>query len=339
MSKNRRLASKASSAVIEWLVTRPPMATHLYNKKNVHDFSDRLVHEMMLSDSYRIDRYYEAIDKLVRHGDIVIDLGAGTGILSFFAAKKAEKVHAIEHASIIEIADRLAAINGFRNINFHHCNSRDFVLQGKVDIIVHEQIGGNNPLSENMIENIIDLRDRVLRPGGKILPNRFDIFLEPLQLKDDAKVPFLWEMDIHGVAFRELRGKMPRLAPIEGSISPYHYRNITPPEVQCLLCEPKPILSFDLETMGRDDLPKRVVYQNTAERDGVVDGLCIYFRAIFDDAIVLETSPLGPRTSWTMRMYRVEGMPVRKGQRVSYELGIKHARNDDTWTLNWMPDK
>src|SRR5688572_11761239 len=320
------------ASVVKRRVLRSWLAPYLHDERNEKMFTGYFVHEQMLNDALRVESYYRAISKLIKPGDIVVDLGTGTGILAFFAAKKAAKVYAIEHSAIIEVARKTAQKNGIDNVEFYRCNSRNFNLDERVDAIVHEQIGGRNPFSENMIQNILDLRERVLKKGGLIIPNRFEIYLEPIQLKESHRIPFIWESKINGIDFSFL--KPPRRGE-EGKITSYQARNITPDSVQNLLCTPKPIFKFDLETMNANELPKQIQYANTASRDGKLHGLCIYFKALFDDDIVIETSPIGQLTSWTMAMYRIETVEVRKGQRIEYDLQIGDFMDDMTWRLNW----
>ena len=55
---------------------------------------------------------------------------------------------------------------------------------------------------EAMVPNVCDLRDRLLKPGGLILPSQFELFCEPMTLHDDRRVPFIWELnDEHGFDF------------------------------------------------------------------------------------------------------------------------------------------
>lgn len=141
---------------------------------NSVDFADYKSQESMLADRARMDAYHKAIIKYIQEGQFVVDLGTGSGILAFFAASKSPaRIFALEHGRIIDFARAAADENGIANVEFIAGHSRTFEPAEKVDVIIHEQMG--SPLfGENMITNIVDLRDRVLKPGGRILPSKFE---------------------------------------------------------------------------------------------------------------------------------------------------------------------
>ena len=71
------------------------------------------VHRTMIRDRVRTEAFRRAIDSVVRRGDIVLDVGAGSGILSVFAAQAgAARVYAVERTTIAVLAQELAAANG-----------------------------------------------------------------------------------------------------------------------------------------------------------------------------------------------------------------------------------
>jgi hypothetical protein len=53
-------------------------------------------HHNMLMDARRMRGFKSAIDYMVPEGGKVLDLGGGTGVLSWFAALKADKVWCVE---------------------------------------------------------------------------------------------------------------------------------------------------------------------------------------------------------------------------------------------------
>jgi protein arginine N-methyltransferase 1 len=294
-------------------------------------FNNLHVHERMLADHVRVDAYQQAITSHVKEGDVALDLGTGTGILAFFAASRhARQVYAIDHAEIIEVAKAMAALQGLTTITFLKANSQEVTLREKVDVIVQEQMG-SWIFNENMLESVLDLRNRLLKPGGKILPAKFELYVEPVQLKEEYRVPFVWEQQLHGLDFTPLR-------PLQEDAAPDHfYRDLKALEIESFLCQPTPLLTFDLETIERSDLPIPLHYHNTVVRPGRLDGFCLYFRAIFDEQISFTTSPLeADRTHhWANLFYRVAAEPHEAGDVIEFTLNMGDVRNRNTWAWDY----
>ncbi len=75
------------------------------------------VHRTMICDRVRTEAFRHAIDSVVRPGDVVLDVGAGSGILSMFAARAgAARVYAVERTTVAVMAQELAAANGFADV-------------------------------------------------------------------------------------------------------------------------------------------------------------------------------------------------------------------------------
>jgi protein arginine N-methyltransferase 1 len=299
-----------------------------YRLRNSRAFSDVSQHERMLADHVRVETYHAAIKKHVSEGDIVVDLGTGTGILAFFAGQqRAKQVYALDHSSIIELAEKIGEANGLKNVSFLRMHSSQFAPPEKVDVIIHEQIG-DALLNEDMVRNICELRDKVLAPGGIILPGKFELFVEPARLKETLRVPFLWENDIHGIRYDVSQNWV--RANVE---NPPQSRRITPEDVAEFLCEPQSVLSIDLLTARPDDVPRQIAFRKVAAKSGFMDGYCLYFDVLFDSELSLSTSPFAERTHWNCQIFRTERLFVQEGDEFEVTFDIPNVRDVTTWRV------
>lgn len=307
----------------------PAVRELLYSVSNRELFSDLFWHEKMLSDTSRIEAYREGLRKHVKPGDVVFDLGTGTGILSLLASLSRPKIiYAIEHSSFISVAEEIARRNGVDCITFVRSNSRDFVPPERGDVIIHEQMG-QVIFGENMIDNLLDLKARALKPGGKILPGLFKLFVEPVALKEQYRVPFIWEIPGLGFDLGHLKDD-----PRANQFKParYLHRTIMNCEVESCLGEPQPLFAFDInEISGEGDIPRNFEVSREIVRDGQLDGLVIYFEAGFDESVGLSTSPLARQTNWRNVLFRLPRQAVRRGDKLSYTLALPDLRDFGSW--------
>ena len=125
----------------------------------------------MICHRVRTGAFRRAIDSVVRPGDIVFDVGAGSGILSVFAARAgAARVYAVERTSAAALAQEFAAANGVAEIvQVIHGDITDLEPPERVDVIVSEWLGGFG-IDEGMLVPVIVARDRWLKPGGVMIP-------------------------------------------------------------------------------------------------------------------------------------------------------------------------
>src|SRR5262245_8788621 len=95
-------------------------------------------HQWCISDPVLMPAYREAIGRTVRPGDVVVDLGAGTGILSYMACQAgAGRVYAVEPTEIIALIPQLTADNGFADpVILKKCESFDLELPEKADVLI-----------------------------------------------------------------------------------------------------------------------------------------------------------------------------------------------------------
>lgn len=328
-----------------WLLARPRLAawvfgapTHSsseedYTAFNRWYFSQFGEQEKMLADRPRMAFYHAAIQQTIRPGTRVIDLGTGTGILAALAARQgAAVVYAIDHSEILDQARLLALHNRVERIEFISANSRQFQLPEKVDVILHEQMG-DYLFDEGMVANILDLRDRLLKPGGLIVPAAFEFFCEPLTIRDDRRIPFIWELTVCGYDYGCLEGDRPE--------DPQYYRHISTDlqVVERFIGQPEPALAFDLHTLQAADLPKQLVIRRTALNDGRFDGAAIFFRARAGESLSLSSSPLDPGRAphWGFRILRCEAQSVQAGDVIEFVLTVPDWSEPDGW--RWTHQK
>jgi predicted RNA methylase len=154
-------------------------------------------HFAMLNDIHRNQQYDRAIGRALSaaaptpgRGAVVVDLGAGAGLLSALAAKHgARKVVSIEAEREFGIvADTIAQANGHSDVveRVRAISSEGrvrgqgptaaepatkFELDERADVLVFELVG-NLLHSESALTYGPDARDRFLRPGGTVIPAR-----------------------------------------------------------------------------------------------------------------------------------------------------------------------
>ena len=177
-----------------------------------------------------------------------------------------------------------------------------------------------------MIANVAELRTRVLKPGGLILPGHLDLYIEPVQLKSEYQIPFLWEQNVFGVHYEGLH----QLMDVKYGKA-YHRRILSPSEVDRILSRPQKVLSVDLHTMDEGDLPKTVRIRRTICEDGRMDGFAMYFTVRFDDEIFFSTSPMDRRTHWGISLFRIPAKECRRGEVVFFEAAITPISAPETW--------
>ncbi len=133
-------------------------------------------HWSMLRDEARNAAFERAIQRAVRPGDRVLDIGTGSGLLAMIAARAgAGEVVACEKDPLLaDAALHIVRRNGLSDrIRVVAASSQDLDpaddAVGTFDVIIGEMLG-NDVLHEGMLPTMKDAATRLLRPGGRMVP-------------------------------------------------------------------------------------------------------------------------------------------------------------------------
>lgn len=128
-------------------------------------------HGQMLADERRMCAFEEAIARLVPDGAHVVELGAGTGVMSFFASKRARKVTCIERLPhVAAAARRLLAANGVADkVTVLEGDARSFLPDEPADVVICELLHVAL-LREKQCEVLASFKARHQEKFGKPIP-------------------------------------------------------------------------------------------------------------------------------------------------------------------------
>jgi protein arginine N-methyltransferase 1 len=142
-----------------------------------------IYHHNMLVDPARMNAFRDAIDFAVPFGSRVLDLGGGTGVLSFFSAQRAAKVWCVErNPELAEAARRLLAMNpGAERVEVTQADAFDYLPPEPVDVVICEMLHVGM-LREKQVPVLTSFKRRYLEKFGAPLP-RFvpEAFIQAVQ--------------------------------------------------------------------------------------------------------------------------------------------------------------
>jgi predicted RNA methylase len=134
-----------------------------------------------LLDFNRTKAFQAAIRSVVKQDDVVLDAGAGSGILSFFAAQAgAKKVYAVEVDSFLAscLARSVRANNLSHKIEVIQDDINSATLPESADVFICEMMD-TGLMDEMQVTAINALYERnVLTAGTRLIPFRYETFIE-----------------------------------------------------------------------------------------------------------------------------------------------------------------
>ena len=146
--------------------------------------------KQMLMDHVRMKAYHSSImnNQELFKGKVVLDVGAGSGVLSLWSAKAgAKKVFACEFTDMAKFAREMVKSNGLSDIvEVLQCSAEELDLPCKVDIIISEWMG-YLLLRESMLDSVIRARDKWMKEDGSMFPSLATMYFAPICFKQVEK--------------------------------------------------------------------------------------------------------------------------------------------------------
>ncbi|XP_006627327.2 histone-arginine methyltransferase CARM1 [Lepisosteus oculatus] len=254
----------------------------------------------MLQDFLRTATYHKAIlqNEVDFKNKVVLDVGCGSGILSFFAIQAgARKVYAVEASSVAKYAKILVKSNNL--------SEKIIVLAGKieevsfpenVDIIISEPIG-YMLLNERMLESYLHSK-KWLKPKGMMFPTFSDIHLapftdEPLYMEHYSRSKFWHQTCFYGINLTGLHNASVEEYFRQPVVDTFDMRILVAKSIKYTIN----FLEAKEEDLHRMEIP--FVFQLL--QSGLIHGLAFWFDVAFVGSQVtvwLSTSPSEPLTHW-----------------------------------------
>jgi precorrin-6B methylase 2 len=289
----------------------------------------------MLEDRIRTSSFIRAIHRTVRPGDVVVDLGTGSGVLAVAAAQAgAKQVYAIEVRPIAEVAARFFRKSGLGDrITLVRGMSTEITLPEKADVLVSEMIG-DEPLGERILEITADAVARLLKPGARLVPSALRIYATPVVVPTNVRQKAFFTPENldrfqrwYSLPFNsllesgDLNATQPSL--VRTFVNPWTARRWP------LLSRPALLHEFDLAVQFLTPSTSEATLY--LEREGDLGGMLVHFEADLAAGVRITTEPscADKRIHWRSPLWLLPSiLRVHNGSRLSARYGFRNWSSD-----------
>uniref|UniRef100_A0A3Q2E5M7 type I protein arginine methyltransferase n=1 Tax=Cyprinodon variegatus TaxID=28743 RepID=A0A3Q2E5M7_CYPVA len=276
------------------------------------------IHEEMLKDEVRTLTYRNSMyhNKHIFKDKIVLDVGSGTGILSMFAAKAGAKhVYGIECSSISEYSERIIKSNHLDIVTIFKGKVEEVELPvEKVDIIISEWMG-YCLFYESMLNTVIFARDKWLKAGGLMFPDRASLYVLAIEDRQYKDFKIHWWENVYGfdmTCIRNVAMKEPLVDVVD------------PKQVVTTSCLVKEV---DIYTVKPEDLSFTSAFSLQIQRNDYIHALVTFFKIEFTKChkkTGFSTAPDAPHTHWKQTVFYLEDyLTVRRGEEITGSFTMK----------------
>lgn len=282
----------------------------------VQGFEDAAMQATMLLDRARMDAYARAIAGVVTAGDVVVDVGAGTGVLSVLAARAgARRVWAVERGPAARVAEQVVRASGVDEIvRVVRADIRDFPFPEPPTVVLSETLGSLG-IDEDIAGLFLAVAPRCA-PGARFLPGALEPMLALVQ--SHSLGPDLRELgSIAGVDLSALRAPLLH-RPLLVRLRPDELASI-------------PLAGASIR-LGSEACPRALKATLRACRDASIDALGAWFQASLAPGVSLATSPSDPPTHWAHILFPLDPpLDAREGDEIEVSVSPRMVKNRALW--------
>jgi len=282
-------------------------------------FSSLNVQKNMLQDKVRNRAFKEAIFRNVKKGDVVIDLGTGTGILAIWAAQAgARKVYAIEETDVADVAEAVIKDNGFQDIiTVLNANSSEVTLPEPADVLIAELVG-HFLFEEGIVEAIAGVREAMLKPGARIIPTAGSVYVAPAELNGEFNEVSFWDS-----------WEDPTLSAVRRIAANSAY--VETVSSNAFVAPPSKLFEIDFRTAEIRWLDGDSSFM--IARECSLDAIVGWFTLHLDDTAHIDTSPWSAATHWQQCVFPLERrLKLNNGEALRFHMSIQPFTPGSRWS-------
>lgn len=265
-------------------------------------------HKWMLQDEARMAALEAMVAELVQPGDVVADVGTGTGILALLAVRAgAARVHAIDASPIVRIVRQIARDNDVEDrIVCHEADASTLQLPEPVDVVFSECLG-NFAFGDAMFRTLQSFADRNLAPGGRRGPTQVRLYLQPADARLFWDPRRFWEASVHGF---DLSAFLPAIL-----------NRMYVVDVVSSFCWDEPALALSFDPYAREDAYALEAGWPIPEGK-LVTGLCGWFEVDWSPGAPMGSGPDDPATHWMQVVFPIPPRTANAGDRLQVTVHI-----------------